>query len=419
MHQDLALEPSMSILDNFVLNPATTRVRRIRWASEAERVGTILRDYGVGVNVRRQLADISPGQRAVVAFARAFDRIEHGVGILILDEPTASLEDHNAQDLFAAMRTARDRGCGILFVSHNLAEVREVCDTVSVLRDGSLVAAGNMADFAEVDLIRAIVGKDIGELYPPPPVPSDRPAALAVSALQGRTVKNLSFDLHEGEILGVTGLAGMGHDEVPGLIYGSTRLASGEIRIGQDEYRPSPKAALAHGIVYLPADRRGLGGDMSATVADNLTLPITARYFRRGRIDQQTARREVRGALRRFDVRPADPEIQLGHLSGGNQQKALLAKWLDLYGAARVMLLHEPTQGVDVGSRQDIFRFIRESVRAGQSALYVSSEYEDLAHLCDRVLVLRDGAVVAELAAPHLDATALAAASLASKASGG
>lgn len=416
MHQDLALEASMSVLDNFILDPATSRLRRIRWAAEAERVGAVLRGYGLDVDVRRELGELSPGQRAVVALARAFDRIAHERGILILDEPTASLEDHDARTLFSAIKLARDRGCGILFVSHNLAEVRGVCDSVSVLRDGALVASGMIAEFSELDLIRAIVGKDIGELYPPPPVPSTLPAALTGVALRGRTVRDLSFELRRGEILGITGLAGMGHDELPGLIYGSTQLASGEVRLSHQAYRPTPRSALARGIVYLPADRRSLGGDMGATVADNLTLPIASRYFRRGRIDEKTVRREVRQALERFDVRPANPDIQLGHLSGGNQQKALLAKWLDLYGAARILLLHEPTQGVDVGSRQDIFRLIRETARAGKSVLYASSEYEDLAHLCDRVIVLRDGEAVAELAPPHLDAAALAAASLASTA---
>lgn len=418
MHQDLGLEPSMSVLDNFLLNAAGSPLRRIRWAREKDRVRDAIEAYGLEVDVRRPVGDLSRGESAVVALARAFERIAEGFGVLVLDEPTASLEDSNAQALFTAIRATRDRGCGVLLVSHDLAEIRRVCDTVSVLRDGALVASGDVADFSERDLIRAVVGKDIGALYPAQPTGVNSPAVLTASNIRGRIIRDLSLELHEGEVVGLTGLAGMGQDEVPGLLYGAEQLLGGRVALFGKPYRPRPKESMARGVILLPADRRSLGGDPETSVADNLTLPIARRYYRRARMDRNALERDVRRALEAFDVRPPHPQLQFGHLSGGNQQKALLAKWLRLFGMARVLLLHEPTQGVDIAARQDIFRMIRESVATGATVLYVSTELEDLAHLCDRVIVVRHGQAVAEFARPHLTATALAVAALASQPQG-
>jgi ribose transport system ATP-binding protein len=312
------------------------------------------------------------------------------------------------------VRAARDRGCAVLFVTHNLDEVLAHCDTVSILRDGHLVAEGAVADLTESDLITAIVGRAIGDLYPPQAtVAADRPVALAVRGLSGGGLSGVDLDLHEGEILGVTGLAGMGQDALPLLLYGASRAHGGEVRLADGPLRLDPREALRRGVVLVPADRKSLGGDMAASIEQNLTLPVLGRYWRRGRLDRAGERNDVISVLARFDVRPAEPQRLLGQLSGGNQQKALLGKWIELYGQAKVLLLHEPTQGVDVGARQEIFRFIREAADRGASILYVSTEHEDLAHLCDRVLIVRDGAFVAELHAP-LDPDAIVARSLAS-----
>ena len=289
-----------------------------------------------------------------------------------------------------------------------------MCDSVSVLRDGGVVAEGVIAEFTEQDLIRAIVGKDIGDMYPPVPMVRSMPVALAAHNIHGDILRGVSLEIHEGEVVGLTGLAGMGHDELPELLYGARRLRSGEIRLFGEFHAPAPQTSIARGMIMLPADRKVFGGDAASTVADNLTLPIVKRYFRAGRVDRAAVARDSARVLHEFDVRPPDPWRLLGELSGGNQQKALLAKWLSLFGKARVLLLHEATQGVDVGARQEIFRLIRESASKGIAILYVSTEYEDLAHLCDRVIIVRYGQVVDELDRTNLSAASIAARALAS-----
>jgi len=414
MHQDPGLEGTLSVLDNFLLDGSAACLRRIRWRREKRRVAEKLETYGLRIDVRRPVQELTSSQRAVVAMARAFDRLGHtGLGVLVLDEPTAALERGDVETLFAGIRAAQARGCGVLFVSHDLGEVRGLCDTVSVLRDGVLVAEGLMSEFTELDLIRAIVGKDIGDLYPPIPPSRKTPVVLSARNLHGDVLRGLSLEIHEGEIVGVTGLAGMGQDELVDLLYGTRPLRAGGVYLSGDRHDPKPRKSIARGMILLPADRKAQGGDASSTVTDNLTLPIVKRYFRAGRMDRASAARDVRAVLEEFDVRPRDPSRLLGELSGGNQQKALLAKWLSLFGEARVLLLHEATQGVDVGARQEIFGLIRESAARRLGILYVSTEHEDLAHLCDRVIVIRDGRIAAETDNANLDAATITALALA------
>ena len=353
------------------------------------------RDFGLDVDVDAPAGELSPTERAVVAMVRALDRLGEEPGLLVLDEPTAALESSGTERLIAAVRRVSARGAGVLFVTHDVQEALAVCDSVTVLRDGEKVAAGPVADYEEGALVEAIVGAEIGDLYPAPPTEPPGDPVLRARGLAGRVLRGVGFDLHEGEILGLTGLAGMGQDEVPGLIFGSVSMASGEVEVAGAEHRPSPVSSLRSGVVLVPADRQRDGGDMSASVGENLTLPVLRRFVRRGRLDRHAERSAVDAVLKRFSVRPPDAALPLGQLSGGNQQKALLGKWLGMFGVPRVLLLHEPTQGVDVAARQEIFGLIRESADAGMSVLYVSTDCEALAHLCDRVLVVRHGRVVA------------------------
>ncbi len=406
MHQDLGLDETASVLDNFLLRGRTQprALGVINWRRERSRVAEALHDFGLDLDVTAQTGDLSRTERAIVAMVRAFDRLGDQSGLLFLDEPTAALEPSGIEQLFAAVGRARAKGAGVLFVTHDLQEACAVCDSVTVLRDGRKVAEGPIGGFDEADLIEAIVGSEIGDLYPqPPPTHPGRPV-LRARGLTGRVLDGIGFDLRKGEILGLTGLAGMGQDEVPGLIFGSATSGAGEIELAGAEHRPSPRASLRNGIVLVPADRQREGGDMTAPVGETMTLPVLRRFVRRGRLDRRVERSAVEATLERFGVRPPDAGFRFGQLSGGNQQKALLGKWLALFGAPQVLVLHEPTQGVDVGARREIFAHIRESADRGTSVIYVSTECEDLAYLCDRVLVLRHGRIAAE--AGHKDLSA-------------
>ncbi len=227
--------------------------------------------------------------------------------------------------------------------------------------------------------------------------------ALKVIDLCGKRVRKLSLDLRQGEVVGLTGLIGAGQEEVPYLLFGARAGTSGTIAIGSrqiDQAELSPVRAMRAGIALLPADRREASGVPDALVRENVGLPILRRFFRRGLLNQRQERNHVDRLLRQFDVKPTDSTVLLGTLSGGNQQKALLAKWFQTRPA--VLLLHEPTQGVDIGSRRTIFRLIREAASAGTAILLVSTEYADLANLCDRVVVMRNGRQVAQLSGAGL-----------------
>jgi ribose transport system ATP-binding protein len=410
VHQDLGLVPTMSALENLrVGRYETGRLGRIRWRAERRRVAALLQRFDLDIDPDTPVERLSQAERAIVAIMRAIDDLEqaHGAGVLVLDEPTAALPAHEVGRLFSAMRRIAESGSAVLFVTHNLDEVFEITDRVTVLRDGVRVHTAATAELNEMALIELIVGHQLGDLYP---VAAGRVAdvALEVAGVSGQVVQDLSFTTHRGEIVGLTGLVGAGHDEVPYLVYGATVPTTGVVTVdGRVLEHPGPQRSLAAGIVLLPADRHRLSSIPGATVKENVTLPVV-RHFRRGpRLDHSGERTAVQEALDRFDVRPRNPNRPLVKLSGGNQQKALLARYLRM--DPRILLLHEPTQGVDVGARKGIFSMLRDAAAGGASIVYASIEYEDLANVCDRVLVFRRGRRVAELEGESLTQEAIAA----------
>jgi ribose transport system ATP-binding protein len=299
--------------------------------------------------------------------------------------------------LFGGVRRVADAGFGVLFVSHRLDEVRAITDRVTVLRDGERAVTAPTDTLSEDTLIAHILGRQLRNLYPS--VPDRRGTTrLAVTELTGGGVQDFSFDVDNGEIVGLTGLLGMGFETIPYLLFGAVPADSGRVVVDGRELdlqSLTPREAIAHGLALLPANRQRYGGLATATIAENATLPTVGEFFDRGVLRRRSERRAVQAALRDYDVRPPEPSRSFGTLSGGNQQKVLVAKWFRT--EPTVLLLHEPTQGVDIGARRQIFERIGEAAREGKSVIIASSEYEDLANLCDRVFVLRDGNVVAEL----------------------
>lgn len=398
LHQDLGLVQTMSVLENLrVGRLATGFGRRVLWRQERSRARALLRRFDLDLDPRTPVGELARTQQAIVGIMRALDDVEgsHGAGLLVLDEPTASLPEGEVQVLFDAVRRVTESGSSVLFVSHRLEEVLAICNRLTVLRDGKVVANRDMAGLDRRALIELILGRELGDMYP---VLQHSPAEtiLEVRNLSGVVVRDASFRVHKGEVLGLTGLIGAGHDEVPYLVYGASKVASGTVTVNEtriDDLRPD--RCKQAGLALLPADRQRQSGIMMATVAENVTLPSLRGFGTRYHLDHRQERSTVRELLNRFAVAPPTPTRLLGTLSGGNQQKALLARWIHL--KPRVLLLHEPTQGVDVGARKGIFEILQDATRAGTSVVYASAEYEDLANLCDRVLVFRHGLVVAEL----------------------
>jgi ribose transport system ATP-binding protein len=404
VHQDLGLIPSLSVLENLRLcELAVGSGLRISWSSERRRAREAFARYGLELDPRLRVADLEPVERALLAIVRAAEEMRASGGLLVLDEPTAFLPRTETEQLLSLVRELAASGDSVLFVSHDLEEVESVTDRVTVLRDGRSVNTVSTREVATQDLVELIVGRRLGTRRPARREPLGEQATVSVAELSGESVRGVSFDFRQGEVLGLTGLAGSGFEEVLPLLCGARSASGGRLVLAgrsHDVTKLTPDSALRGGIALLPGDRHRDGGVGSLSVADNVTLPVVDRYAARGRLRRTRLLRDAGALLAKFDVRPRDPKLPYEALSGGNQQKALIAKWLST--TPRLLLLDEPTRGVDVGARLQIFALIREAAAAGASVLCASSDYEQLSEICDRVLVFSGGTVVSRLAGDDL-----------------
>ncbi|MCW2991770.1 MAG: Monosaccharide-transporting ATPase [Solirubrobacterales bacterium] len=396
VHQDLGLIDTMSVAENIALATGYTTRRggRIDWRRERQRARDALDVLSSTLEPDAIVGDLAPVQRAAVAIARALSLAEDGGSFIVLDEPTASLPRTEAERLFEIVRGLAGRGMGVVLVSHHLDEVLGVADRVTVLRDGARVASVAASELDREKLATLIVGREVAAH-----VPADREAApaatLAVQDLHGDALAGVSFQVSPGEILGLAGIIGSGREEIAPMLFGY-RALEGSVRVADRDVPPSdPQAAIAAGLALVPADRARDGLILDMTVGENLTLGDLRPFWRGGRLRHREEREDVLGWLDQLDVQPRRPEALVHTLSGGNQQKVLLAKWLRL--KPEVLVLDEPTQGVDVGAKVEIYAAVEAAAATGVAVLVSSSDPEELALLCDRVLVLRRGTVAAEL----------------------
>jgi ribose transport system ATP-binding protein len=406
VHQDLALVDQLNAVDNLALGG---RYKGRWWLSEREERAAaveLLSEFGIGIDVGAPLTALAPAERTMLAIARALQDGEDRGTLLVLDEPTATLPAQEAERLHRVVRRVREDGGAVLYVTHRLDEVFSLADRVTVLRDGQRVATRDVAELDHDALVELIVGRPLEEMFPETSTPAAGVLLEAVD-LCGAVVDNVSLAVRPGEILGVAGLVGSGREELPYLLTGARRWSAGVVRAGHETFTSlSPARAIAAGIGFMSSDRKRESALPVLTVGENITLPRleVSRFARR--LSTRRERRAVTDWLRRLDVRPAAPDIPLASLSGGNQQKAVLARWLRL--GARVLILDEPTQGVDVSAKAGIYHHLTEFAAAGSAAIVFSSDTEELAALCDRVLVIRDGRVDDELTAEALTHSALA-----------
>jgi ribose transport system ATP-binding protein len=327
----------------------------------------------------------------LLAIIRAFHEIEqNGLierSVLILDEPTPFLSRTDVDRLFDLVRAFAARGTSVIFVSHDVDEVLELTDRATVLRDGRIAASLVTKQASKTDFIAAIVGRRLQAVAAAPRVFSGSPD-IAITGLAGEGVEPLDVALHAGEVVGMTGLIGSGYDRVIYLLYGAEKASAGHLEMNGARFdlrNITPHRAFELGMILIPADRQTAGLVDSLPVADNVALPMLGRAIPRWLVTQRSVRRLAGSVVRRFDVRPPDPTLPVRALSGGNQQKVMLAKWLQ--AEPRIILLDEPTQGVDVGARQQVYEIIRAAAQRGASVICASSDHEQLAAICDRVLV--------------------------------
>ena len=397
LHQDVGIARTMTVLENLrVGRHQVTWYGRLRWPAERRVARALLADMQLDIDPDLPVRDVPAAERALIGFARAIQELDHAQGeVIILDEPTAFLPGPSVQTLFAAIRDVAHRGSAVIFVSHRLDEILGIADRISILRDGQLVQTVATAATTERQLVTMMLGRELETLYPARAVTRGR-KVLTAGNLSGHMLRDVSFDLHHGEILGLTGLLGMGHDEVPYLLFGAQPMTGGTVAIdGQTPGTRTPRHAMAARMAFLPADRLRQSGIPKATVLENVAMTHGTRFMRHGRLRHRAERTAVQAVLDRFDVRPANPDRLLATLSGGNQQKALLGKWLQTHPS--VLLLHEPTQGVDIGSRSQILELIAAVAAAGTAVLIASAEYDELAHICHRVLIFRHGRIARAL----------------------
>jgi ribose transport system ATP-binding protein len=322
----------------------------------------------------------------------------------VLDEPSAALPAHEVEYVFKLVRQLRDRGASVLYVTHRLSEVFQLADTVTVLRDGRVTGTRAVAGMAHDDLVTMIIGRSLSNVYPEIPEPLDSPV-LTADDVSGASVRSLSLQLREREIVGIAGLTGSGREVVADLLFGTRPRERGSVKVGTTELTPaSPRASIKHGLALLPSDRKGVGSIPQLTVRENVTLPaIDSGRFRW--VSLRAERRDVGGWLKRLGVTPDDPERPLATLSGGNQQRALIVRWLRC--KAKVFLMDEPTQGVDIEAKVEIYRAIRDAAEEGASVLLASTDNDELAAICDRVIVMREGEVAVTLSGERLTSEAI------------
>ncbi len=393
--QEFSLIPTMTVAQNLFLTREPRTARFLVDDAEAEeRTRAIFAELGEEIAPGTLVEQLPVGRRQLVEIAKA---LASDARILILDEPTASLSRNEIEILFALVRRLRDRGIAVIFISHHLQELAELCDRVTVLRDGIVALVDRLDQVTLGDIIAAMVGTPMGaEAERGAPEPLGEPV-LEVTGLnwKGR-LHDVTFTLHRGEILGVAGLLGSGRTELLTTLYGIRQADAGDVRLhGQHVAFGDPNAAIRAGLSLVPEDRRREGILPDESIRMNVLLPIWARLTRGPFIDDGRGRAIVADLVDRLQVRMTSIEQTVRRLSGGNQQKVVVAK--SLSSAPSILLLDDPTPGIDVQSKRDLAAAIRRIAAEGSAVLLVSSEFEELAALCDRVLVLRQGSVVGEL----------------------
>lgn len=410
VHQDLALVPDLTVVENLRVGSVVAGSRPwISWRKEKLAARALFDSYGVDIDPGALVSSLSATEKALVAIMRAVDELGVGRTLLVLDEPTVFLPREGTDLLFEVVRgIVADKKAAVLLVSHDLDEVLEHTDRITILRDGVSQGTHRTSTLDASSLISLIVGRELADGAPPHPDPDlaiTGPSAAVVTDLHSATVTGATFTVRRGEILGLTGIAGSGYDNVLPAMYGAADAATGSMTLGSKAIALAtmkPIDALARGVVYVPPDRRVLAGVPELTVEENVTLPLLGKGPRalpfstgRGAVRVKRLLERANELARAYDVRPADASLPFGSLSGGNQQKAVLGKWLQTEPA--LVLLAEPTQGVDVGARANIFATLRSTAAGGAGVVIATTDYEQLAAVCDRVLVFSRGGIVAEL----------------------
>jgi rhamnose transport system ATP-binding protein len=395
IYQQPALFPDLTVAENIAIRlESGSALRKVDWAARQARARELLERIGASIPAEAEVRTLSMPEQQLVEIACALGA---GARIVIMDEPTASLTQKEQHLLFSVVRDLRRSGVGVIYISHRLEEIFALADRVTVLRDGESVGTNAVSDMTEVSLIRMMVGREMTQIYPPSAAaPGEVVLSLREVGCAASGVRGVTFDVRAGEVFGLAGLVGAGRTELARILFGITPADAGEIRLhGERVELVSPQAAVAHGIAYVPEDRRRHGIVLEMPIEENMTMAIHRRLFRGAWLRFAAERSLALEFIRDLSVKCSGPAAPGGSLSGGNQQKVSLARWLAT--KPRVLILDEPTQGVDVGAKSELHKIVRELAREGLAVLLISSDLPEILGMSDRIGVMRGGTLTAVL----------------------
>ncbi|MGH2382932.1 MAG: sugar ABC transporter ATP-binding protein [Candidatus Limnocylindria bacterium] len=395
IYQEFNLLPHLSVAENILLNrEPRTRFLTIDWSAMLARARELLRLLQAEIDPRAEVGRLSVAQQQLVEIAKA---LAIDARLIIMDEPTAALNPIEVRHLFDTVRRLKERGTTVIFISHRLDEVLDIGTTITVLKDGRVVESRPAADLSKEEMVRLMVGRELADTFPPKSQLAADDELLAVDGLTTGDIRDVSFSLRSGEIVGVAGLEGHGQAALARAISGLDAIASGTVRLaGQPLRLRHPDDAIRAGIAFVSEDRKAEGLALVLSVRENVSLPNLPRFSRYGVVASGLERRAISAAVRAVGVKTPSIEQVARFLSGGNQQKTVLAKWL--VGDPRLFLFVEPTRGIDVGAKVEIYHLMRDLAARGAGIVMVTSDMLELLGMADRILVMRDGRLAAELA---------------------
>ncbi|HEY3281005.1 MAG TPA: sugar ABC transporter ATP-binding protein [Armatimonadota bacterium] len=395
IYQEFNLVPYLSAAENIFLGrePKGAIPGFIDFKTMYSEAQRIMDDLGANLDVRRQVAGLSVAQQQMVEIAKATSQ---NAKVIAMDEPSATLTDHEMESLFRLIRRLRDQGVGIVYISHRLEEVFEVCDRVTVMRDGQWVGTTDVKDLDKEAIIRMMVGRELTEVIPKVPAPLGEPA-LEVHHLERKGVlHDISFSVRKGEVLGIAGLVGAGRTELARALFGADPIDGGEILLEGKKVRiSSPQSAIKQGLGLVTEDRKQLGLVLQMVVRENVTLANLSELSSFGFVNRGREKVVAQGFVQSLGIRTPTVEQQVRNLSGGNQQKVVLAKWL--FTRSKVLIFDEPTRGIDVGAKVEIYQLMNELAAKGVAIIMISSELPEVLGMSDRILVMHQGSLAGEL----------------------
>ena len=393
VHQELDPIRDMQVFENIYVGREIARRGLVDRKAEIAAARELLGELGIDVPATAYMRDLSVAQCQLIEIVKA---ISLSAKVVVMDEPTSAITEREVEVLFRQIRRLKEQGVAVIYISHKMEEIFQICDTITVLRDGKFIGTGPAKDLDEQTLIRMMVGRDIGDAVPKTEAPIGDVVLEVEGLCWGTRVRDVSFTLRAGEVLGIAGLVGAGRSELVETIFGVRQKTAGTVRVkgGTAEIR-HPRDAIARKIALVTEDRKVTGLDLIGTVTENITLAHLSALFPRGLIDRRREGEIARGYIDRLRIRTPSPAQRTGALSGGNQQKVVLAKWL--LTEPDIIILDEPTRGIDVGAKRDIYLLIGELVQAGKAVIVISSENQEVMGLSDRILVMAEGRVTGEL----------------------